>query len=522
MILDVSGNVGIGTVSPTEKLHVSGNIKIQGTNKLNLNTNGSLYWTNTGNIQGVLLTNGSTEDINIKTNQAADIVFWTSGENRRMTITADGNVGIGTADPSSELEVQGTITSRTTNNISNIIMSDDGAGNESATTSRDAMIVSIPRDPTQKPVSVIHGRFEASANKINIGGMSTHSSGNWDGTGVQGATEINFYTTSAVNTETFSSTNPSMSINNNGNVGIGTNSPSGRLHVSDVSDFYVDLDGTDSAIVFKEGGGNSWRIGNRATGDKFNITQDSTSLGIDIRFTIDDGGNVGIGTDSPDAKLDVNGAIASGPGTQALNGDANLTLREGDAFAGLDFKSARTAGNIGGTRFYNTSSTSVPAAQFLVEVDGSYNFYNGTNGAEKRLKIDSAGNVGIGTDAPQETLHVNGSVRIDSTYNLDSATSTLNTTTQTSILAISATTFGSAKYLIQAYDSVSGERQVSELLLISDGTTVTSTEYAILFTGSAPLADFNTDISGGNIRLLATNASSNSTEYKVKLTAILA
>jgi len=113
-------------------------------------------------------------------------------------------------------------------------------------------------------------------------------------------------------------------------------------------------------------------------------------------------------------------------------------------------------------------------------------------------------------------------VRIDSTYNLDSATSTLNTTTQTSILAISATTFGSAKYLIQAYDSVSGERQVSELLLISDGTTVTSTEYAILFTGSAPLADFNTDISGGNIRLLATNASSNSTEYKVKLTAILA
>ena len=522
MILDVSGNVGIGTVSPTEKLHVSGNIKIQGTNKLNLNTNGSLYWTNTGNIQGVLLTNGSTEDINIKTNQAADIVFWTSGENRRMTITADGNVGIGTADPSSELEVQGTITSRTTNNISNIIMSDDGAGNESATTSRDAMIVSIPRDPTQKPVSVIHGRFEASANKINIGGMSTHSSGNWDGTGVQGATEINFYTTSAVNTETFSSTNPSMSINNNGNVGIGTNSPSGRLHVSDVSDFYVDLDGTDSAIVFKEGGGNSWRIGNRATGDKFNITQDSTSLGIDIRFTIDDGGNVGIGTDSPDAKLDVNGAIASGPGTQALNGDANLTLREGDAFAGLDFKSARTAGNIGGPRFYNTSSTSVPAAQFLVEVDGSYNFYNGTNGAEKRLKIDSAGNVGIGTDAPQETLHVNGSVRIDSTYNLDSATSTLNTTTQTSILAISATTFGSAKYLIQAYDSVSGERQVSELLLISDGTTVTSTEYAILFTGSAPLADFNTDISGGNIRLLATNASSNSTEYKVKLTAILA
>jgi hypothetical protein len=100
-------------------------------------------------------------------------------------------------------------------------------------------------------------------------------------------------------------------LDNVGSLGIGTANPSGRLHVSDVSDFYVDVDGTDSAIVFKEGDGNSWRIGNRANGDKFNITQDGTSLGTDIRFTIDDGGNVGIGTDDPTHKLDVNGAIAT-------------------------------------------------------------------------------------------------------------------------------------------------------------------------------------------------------------------
>jgi hypothetical protein len=104
--------------------------------------------------------------------------------------------------------------------------------------------------------------------------------------------------------------------------------------------------------------------------------------------------------------LDGNGAIALGLGTQALNGDASLTLREGNAFAGLDFKSARTAGNIGGPRFYNTSSTSAPAAQFLVEVDGSFDFYNGTNGAVNRLKIDSAGNVGIGTSNPASTLQI--------------------------------------------------------------------------------------------------------------------
>ena len=83
--------------------------------------------------------------------------------------------------------------------------------------------------------------------------------------------------------------------------------------------------------------------------------------------------------------------IVVGPGTQAVSNDAELTLREGVAFVGLDFKSARTSGNIGGLRFYGTSSDSVPVSQILAETDGQLVFRNGTSAQEQRLTIASTG-----------------------------------------------------------------------------------------------------------------------------------
>lgn len=87
------------------------------------------------------------------------------------------------------------------------------------------------------------------------------------------------------------------------------------------------------------------------------------------------------------------GTITAGNGTQAINADADLTLRNiGSAFVGIDFKSNRTSGNIGGIRYYGTASDSVPVAQLLVETDGQLKYYNGTNGAQSRLTINSSGN----------------------------------------------------------------------------------------------------------------------------------
>jgi len=95
---------------------------------------------------------------------------------------------------------------------------------------------------------------------------------------------------------------------------------------------------------------------------------------------------------------------------------------------------------------------------------------------------------------------------------------TLTTTTATQIAAFPTSHLG-AKLVIQAADTVSGERQMSEILLVHDGTTVTLTEYGVIYT-NASLATYTAEISGGNVVVKATSASTNSTTYKVMETLI--
>jgi len=100
-------------------------------------------------------------------------------------------------------------------------------------------------------------------------------------------------------------------------LGIGTTSPSEALHVKDISDFLVDVAASDSAVEFKSNLGNSWRIGNDSSLNAFAITQ-SASLSTDVRLFIANGGNVGIGTDSPSQLLSIN---STGSGERGISFD---------------------------------------------------------------------------------------------------------------------------------------------------------------------------------------------------------
>ena len=108
-----------------------------------------------------------------------------------------------------------------------------------------------------------------------------------------------------------------------------------------------------------------------------------------------------------------------------------------------------------------------------------------------------------------------GSLTIDGVSKLETASQTLATTAQTSIDTFATTDYRSCKYTVQATDTVSSEYQIVEVLLIHDGTTAYITTYGIIHTGASEIVSFDADVNAGNVRLLATGASTNSTQYKV-------
>ena len=102
---------------------------------------------------------------------------------------------------------------------------------------------------------------------------------------------------------------------------------------------------------------------------------------------------------------------------------------------------------------------------------------------------------------------------------LDKAvTTTLATTTTTAIDSFAVGTYRSAKYVVQITQGTN--YQVSEVLVIHNGTTTFMTEYGVLETNGS-LATFSSDISAGNARLLVTMASATSATINIKRTALV-
>ena len=164
-----------------------------------------------------------------------------------------------------------------------------------------------------------------------------------------------------------------LRVDSSGNVGIGTASPSayGKFVVVGTGDI-CNLDTTSGAtgIAFFENGAGRARIRTLNGSDGLAFLS-----GVTERMRLDSSGNLGIGTASPAAKLDVNGTIYSRTG-----GVYTDTL---------------TA--------YSGSSMSVNA--------GSSNFAVTVNGSE-RMRLDASGNLGIGTASPGAKLEVTGNARI--------------------------------------------------------------------------------------------------------------
>ena len=130
--------------------------------------------------------------------------------------------------------------------------------------------------------------------------------------------------------------------------------------------------------------------------------------------------------------------------------------------------------------------------------------------------LNDISNVTITSATTGKFLQWDGSAWVNAVVEaFDVQTQTTSAVTQVTVASYNATTYDGIKVVITAHDSAATERSITELLITHDGTTAVATEYAQVNTATA-LATFDVDISGGNVRILATPASTNSTAFTVK------
>ena len=119
-------------------------------------------------------------------------------------------------------------------------------------------------------------------------------------------------------------------------------------------------------------------------------------------MTITNGGNVGIGTTSPAGKLDVRAGSGGKIILGTYDANYNVTIEGGDQ---LNFYN----GASNATAYINYNGPSAVLLGRNLHVEG--NSSGGTTGA---VRINSAGNVGIGLTNPGAKLQVAGTVATDS------------------------------------------------------------------------------------------------------------
>ena len=449
-----NGNVGIGTTSPGEKLDLAGTnvgVKINGTqsSRVYYNRSGTYTWS-TG------LRSGDTK-FHIFDERSGD----------RVVIDDTGNVGIGTTSPSYKLHVKGTV-----NGNVNIAV-------ENASTGTNA-----------------YASYRFKNNSISTAVMFLNGSNN---SGYAGASSLNMYQGTNLPLGFVTNNLLRMTVTGAGNVGIGTTSPSGILHVKGSTDdtvVYIDTNNNalgdsakisfndraqvgwiDAAVTLTDGGGNKDIKLKVATGSVFVQTNNTT------RLTVADGGNVGIGTTSPGSKLTVNGSFSADTGSFSneltlssnLRLQNNITILNKAQSAYISFATRNTTGsevvmdltNVGsinggaagpylplsaGSGFPLTGDLYFSGSHLISSntADGSDNAQiiisgggadgdtrgatvhlagneNGNGGllqlragvgaisqirsytsGSERMRITSTGNVGIGTTLPSSKLHVKG------------------------------------------------------------------------------------------------------------------
>jgi hypothetical protein len=490
MMLTPSGNVGIGTTSPGEKLDVNGNVKVgarlamtpsvfgysSGWKTLILGSSGTDYTTNATTITfGVdLSTNPSgsytgnggeiffRNQVSFGTpNAANDGYLYPMVFNNGTVYFPAGNVGIGTTSPNAQLNITKTFNAsagaqlnptggasvaidyQTTNDIQGRIRSRDwdGATWKNLTFEANNIILSPVGNVgigTTAPIE----QLQLTNKQFVQGGVQA-----WNTT-IQGTTRGSIHIGAA-----------SATANAGGAITFGARDSSSGVGAQ--AGIYTNTDGAYGTRMYFS-------------------TSNSYSTGAQTRMTILENGNIGVGTTGPGAKLDVNGEIFASSNVQI--GAAGLAGKyyirrpsDGSASAYFGYTSADNTdfgvynGSGGGSIKFNSNN-------------GIFQFNNLATG--ELVRITSAGNVGIGTTSPAVALDVNGTINGGFLTINRAGTSAIFTDTRTNI----HTTTPSFKVQNTGDTSVTTlSHRLVDLDYAGDADTVTGT-YVRFLTGGTERA----------------------------------
>ncbi|MDB4493278.1 tail fiber domain-containing protein [Pseudomonadales bacterium] len=333
-----------------------------------------------------------------------------------MTLEGDGNVGIGTTSPRDTLEIVGNI--RFVNGEDHLMIKPNNAIHGAD------FIVGDGVDATDTPVMSLNGLYGGQVT-IQTQGNTIANKTVLDVQGTQGQL---FSVTDDLSGDIFSVADisgvPIMNVNSDGtsyfdgNVGIGTDSPIGKLEVRS-SVVRTSVNGGADELVLQNAGYSGMTIlASNTTAAQIHFGDDAMSNtgmiqywnntnsmtfstnGGSERMRIDSSGNVGIRTTTVQANtsLDVRG--------NGTAGDAAIKAyaygEEGTSILGNGYATSGSGINYG-VRGISTGPRSTVAGS--VNVGG----YFAASGAETNYAlITGAGNVGIGTTSPGYPLTVNG------------------------------------------------------------------------------------------------------------------
>ena len=475
MTLTTGGALGIGTLSPSDILHVVKSTdsrvlvdSVTGSSGLELRT-GSVSSAGGGYIDFASSATSHTSpdyDFRLITNTSGLNVM-TPGSNARLTVNANGNIGIGATTANRKLHVQynesgaddGVMIENQGNAGANLSLKSSGAGG------REFMWIST-----------------GSANSIGAGALGLYDN---------------------------AAPGYRMVVGSNGNVGIGNNAPSAKLHLGAGTTSFAPLKLTSGALLTSAASG-------AIEYDGFNYyVTDGTNTRRAIATvanpgTYDNASNI---SSTGNITMTPTGSVVVSSTTASVNAQTGALVVKGGLGVATDINASGTlnvtgAATFGSNVFGNGNfSTGGGNRGYWMDVPGNFNYgiwrdpsdnvHIRSGGTTNRLTIaSSTGWVGIGTN-PGSPLHVMGQQAIEN--NTNSA--------------------GGASISFWKNRNYAATQNNDEHGYISffghDGSTTLRSAY-VLATGDGPPTAGSVP---GNLRFFTTNGGSNDSTEKLRITS---